>query len=166
MLYTATENEEPCKFVKFTPIDEESYGPSRWTYTENKEEATNSNRRAARFLNCFMVEKNEVVLVLNDAIKFFNEFLRSTKSMSMNAIDDCIQFSTCCNSDLVTSNQAGLLLSFEANPSQSDYTSSYEGGNSQTNSWLVRSVINVLDRTIECEDKRYNSTLLKHEIVT
>ena len=142
-MHTQVEYEHPAKLIKFT------HEKSKWysTYIENQVQIFDPRGRKTKLINCIISESNEVILVLQSIILFFDEELEEIRSLELRDIDTCIQNVTCCATDFKNN---GFLFSFGVTPGEAKARKCWyffpglqtEASTLKLEYWLVRCKLN------------------------
>ena len=95
VMYGQNVDEMPVRLIKFGKKSSKLDLPTI-SFTK---QVVHSNGNETRLINCFSFENNEVLLLLDKIILFFDETLKEIKSIPLYEIDSCIQSVNCCALD-------------------------------------------------------------------
>ena len=105
-LFTVAEHVQSSQLIKFR------YSSGSWGVT--KRAVPIKDLLETKFINAFIVDQDQIVLITWYSAFIFNEALEleHEKKIEFSDIDDCIKGLLCCVTDLAT-DQKGYLMSFQ-----------------------------------------------------
>ena len=155
---------QPGKIVKFSPIASD---PSGWDDQPLIQNLELPDGLKARVLDCYLIEKNQIVVVSAKAIQLFNSDLQKIKEVLITEIHKGIEFTFCCRPALESNNSYllahRLLQTTSIEPNLVNESNTYTGSNVKFNSWVMKAEFDTATAKFNCKNPLTNSMFFKNE---